>query len=85
MRSDLSPKPSYHALRDVIAGATAKLHPRLFLTSRIRQARVPVARSAARRHARRRTTRRRPVKRRTVNRITVSGRLTLPGTPGRTR
>lgn len=81
VHADLSPKPSYHALREVIAGVTAKLRPRLFLTARIRQARrVPMARAAARRHRRRATWRRHPARRRTVNRIVVSGKLTLPGT-----
>lgn len=45
---DLSGKPSYDAFREVIAGATAKLRPRLTLTSRIRAARLPARRSAAR-------------------------------------
>jgi hypothetical protein len=61
----------------VIAGATAKLRPRLLISTKIKQARVPIARAAKRRRA---PARRRPPRRRTVNRITISGRLTLPGT-----
>lgn len=85
VRADLSPKPAYAALREVVAGATAKLRPRLLLSTKIREARVPVVAraSAKRRSAKRRSAKRRPVKRArriTVNRITVSGRLTLPGT-----
>jgi hypothetical protein len=88
VHSDLSPKPSYGAMREVVAGSTAKLRPRLTLSSRIREARVPVVRSA-RQVASKRPSKRRPhkrvkrivVKKRTVNRITVTGRLTLPGTP----
>jgi polysaccharide biosynthesis protein PslG len=83
VHTDLSPKPAYAAMREVIAGATAKLRPRLFLATRITQARVPVARAAKRpkrRGARRRASKRVTVKRRTVNRIVVSGKLTLPGT-----
>jgi hypothetical protein len=91
VRADLTPKPAYGALREVIAGSTAKLRPRLFLSTRIRRARVPVARAASRRNAakrpssklrksKRRAPKRRAVKRRTVNRIVVSGKLTLPGT-----
>jgi polysaccharide biosynthesis protein PslG len=92
VRSDLSHKPSWDALREVVAGATAKLRPRLTLTSRIRDARVPVGRARARvskrpggkRRAAKRPARKRVkrvvVKRRTVGRITVTGKLTLPGT-----
>jgi hypothetical protein len=90
VRSDLSPKPAYDALREVVAGATVKLRPRLTLSSRIRAARVPPARAraskrpAAKRPAAKRRARKRlkrlAVKRRTVNRVTVSGKLTLPGT-----
>jgi hypothetical protein len=82
----LSPKPSYVALREVIAGATAKLRPRLWLSTRIRQARVPIVRARAKRtrakraSARRGAPKRSAVKRRKVNRITVTGKLTLPGT-----
>jgi polysaccharide biosynthesis protein PslG len=35
VREDLSPKPAYHALSDVMAGARAKLRPRLALRSRV--------------------------------------------------
>jgi hypothetical protein len=80
VRNDLSPKPSYAALCEVIAGATAKLRARLFLSTRIKQARVPVARASAKRR-KRPAPKRRAVKLRTVNRIVVSGKLTLPGTP----
>jgi polysaccharide biosynthesis protein PslG len=47
VRSDLSRKPAWHALREVMAGATAKLRPRLFLATRMAQARVPAARARA--------------------------------------
>jgi hypothetical protein len=83
VHNDLSRKPSYYALRDVIAGATAKLRPRLLLSTKIKEARVPVARASKRskrRPPKRRPQKRVPVKRITVKRITVSGRLTLPGT-----
>jgi len=90
VHTNLSHKPAYDALRDVIAGATAKLHPRLLLSTKIREARVPVARASKRsdskrgdskrRKAKRRKAKRRAAKRITVNRITISGRLTLPGT-----
>ena len=43
VHNDLSHKPSYDALREVIAGATAKLQPRLLLSTKIRAARVKVA------------------------------------------
>ncbi len=82
VRRDLTPKPSYTALREVIAGATVALRPRLFLASQVKQARVPVvvraSRHGKRKHKRRRVKR---IVRRTVNRIVVSGKLTLPGTP----
>ena len=48
VHGDLSRKPSYDALRSVIAGATAKLHPRLLLSTKIRQARVPAAQASKR-------------------------------------
>jgi polysaccharide biosynthesis protein PslG len=89
VHNNLSHKPSWDALREVVAGATAKLHPRLLLSTKIREARVPVAR-ASKRHPTKRHSSKRPAKKRakkravkriTVNRITVSGRLTLPGTP----
>jgi hypothetical protein len=35
VRADLSPKAAYHALREVIRGATAKLRPRLTLRARV--------------------------------------------------
>jgi hypothetical protein len=87
VHSDLAHKPSWDALRDVISGTTAKLHPRLLLSTKIREARVPVARASKRpprkpsehRPSKRRS-KKRTIKRVTVNRITVSGRLTLPGT-----
>ena len=66
VRADLSPKPAYDALRDVIAGASAKLRPRLTLSARIGQVR---GRAVAR------------ARRRTLSRITISGKLTLPGSP----
>jgi hypothetical protein len=78
VRNDLSHKPSYAALREVIAGTTAKLRPRLFLNTRIKQARVPVARASAKRPKRKPKRKRRAM--RTVNRVVVSGKLTLPGT-----
>jgi hypothetical protein len=82
VRSDLSHKPAYDALREVIAGATAPLRPSLLLSTKIREARVPVAAKASKRSAKpkRRAKKRRAVKHIKVNRITVSGRLTLPGT-----
>jgi hypothetical protein len=89
VRTDLSRKPAYDALRDVTAGATAPLRPSLLLSTKIREARVPVSaraskrskgRPAKRRLVKRRAAKRRSVKRIKVNRITVSGRLTLPGT-----
>ena len=85
VHNNLSHKPAWDALRDVIAGATAKLHPRMLLSTKIREARVPVARASKRRptkkHPSKRHAKKRAVKRITVHRITVSGRLTLPGTP----
>jgi hypothetical protein len=89
VHDDLSHKPAWDALRDVIAGATAKLHPRLLLSTKIREARVPVARASKRpskrppskRRSSKRQPKKRAVKRISVNRITVSGRLTMPGTP----
>jgi polysaccharide biosynthesis protein PslG len=89
VHNNLSHKPSWDALRDVIAGTTAKLRPRLLLSTKIREAPVPVASAAKRRpskrhpkkrHPSKRHSKKRAVKRITVNRITVSGRLTLPGT-----
>jgi hypothetical protein len=77
VRPDLSPKPAYHALRDVVSGATARVRPQLQVSSWFRRARVRVARRARGARGSRRRTRRRRV----VNRITVSGKLTLPGTP----
>jgi polysaccharide biosynthesis protein PslG len=71
VRSDLSPKPAWYALRDVVAGATAKLRPRLSLSTRIVQARVPAARArtaAKRRAAKRRAGDRRPGERRAAER-----------------
>jgi hypothetical protein len=85
VHTNLSHKPAWDALREVIAGATAKLRPRLLLSTKIRAARVPVARASKRRptkkHPSKRHAKKRAVKRITVHRITVSGRLTLPGTP----
>ena len=78
VHTDLSHKPAYDALRDVMAGAQAKLRPRLLLSTKIRSARVPLARVSKRRGSKRRV---KKAKRVTVNRIVVSGRLTLPGTP----
>ena len=82
VRNDLSHKPSYDALREVVAGVTAPLRPSLLLSTKIRQARVPVTAKASKRRAKpkRRAAKRPAVKRIQVNRITVSGRLTLPGT-----
>ena len=85
VHSDLTPKPAYTALRDVVAGATAKLRPRLTLASRYSQARVRVSPASAARakHAvkrKRRVKKRKVVKRKVVNRIAVTGRLVLPGT-----
>jgi polysaccharide biosynthesis protein PslG len=88
VRADLSHKPAYDALRDVVAGATAQLRASLLLSTKIREARVPVTAKASKRSAKpkrttkpeRRAKKRRAVKRIKVNRITVSGRLTLPGT-----
>ena len=82
VRTDLSRKPAYDALRDAVAGATAPLRPSLLLSTKIREARVPVAAKASKRSAKpkRRAKKRRAVKHIKVNRITVSGRLTLPGT-----
>jgi hypothetical protein len=84
VRGDLSHKPAYDALREVIAGATTPLRPSLLLSTKIRGARVPVTAKASKRSKgrppRRRAKKRAPVKRIKVNRITVSGRLTLPGT-----
>jgi hypothetical protein len=84
--TDLTPKPAYNAFREVVAGATAKLRPRLTLASRFSQARVraSVAQAARKKHSRkhkRRVKRRRVVRRRLVNRIAVTGHLVLPGTP----
>jgi polysaccharide biosynthesis protein PslG len=89
VHDNLSHKPAWDALRDVIAGATAKLHPRLLLSTKIREARVFVARASKRPSKRppsklrssKRQPKKRAVKRISVNRITVSGRLTMPGTP----
>jgi len=78
VHTDLSHKPAYDAMRDVMAGAETKLHPRLLLSTKIRQARVPLARVSKRPGSKRRAKR---SKRVTVHRIVVSGRLTLPGTP----
>ena len=88
VHNDLSHKPAYDALREVIAGATAKLQPRLLLSTKIRAARVKVAHASKRLGPRpkrrpskkRRSSKRVSLKRVKVNRITVSGRLTLPGT-----
>lgn len=82
VHSDLSPKPAYTAMREVVAGAIARLQPRLTLASRFSQARVSVkaARAAARPRKHRRVKRRKAVKRKLVNRIAVTGRLVLPGT-----
>jgi polysaccharide biosynthesis protein PslG len=89
VRADMSHKPAYNALRDAIAGVTAPLRPSLLLSTKIREARVPVSaraskrskgRPAKRQASKRRAAKRRSVKRIKVNRITVSGRLTLPGT-----
>ena len=63
----------------MIAGATVPLQPRLLLSTKIREARVPVAARASKKARPKRKTKK--AKRIKVNRITVSGRLTLPGTP----
>ena len=47
VHSDLTPKPAYTALRDVVAGATAKLRPRLTLASRYSQAGARVSPASA--------------------------------------
>jgi GH35 family endo-1,4-beta-xylanase len=86
VHSDLSPKPAYTALREVVAGASARLRPRFTLASRFSQARVKVqrsARAAARKKAgsrKGRRVKRKVIKRKLVNRIAVTGRLVLPGT-----
>jgi hypothetical protein len=89
VRSDLSLKPAYGALRDVVAGATARLRPTFRLASRFSQARVAVrsARAAARpkreskrRSRKHRRVKRKAIKRKLVNRIAVTGTLVLPGT-----
>jgi polysaccharide biosynthesis protein PslG len=87
VRSDLTPKPAYGALRDVVAGATAQLRPRLTLSTRVSRARLRVTRSRVARPraaaSPRGSKKRRRVKRsvvQVVNRITISGRLVLPGT-----
>ena len=54
VHTDLSHKPAYDALREVIAGATAKLRPRLLLEHEDPAARVKVA-HASKRHARSRS------------------------------
>ena len=92
VRENLSPRPAYTALRQVVAGSTARLRPRLELYSRIQlgsaiqPARRPVARSArqgrrARHDAPRRRVAWRPVSRPTLSRVTVTGKLMLPGSP----
>jgi hypothetical protein len=90
VRADLSPRPAYTAIRRVVAGETARLRPRLELTSRIQlgsgvqPARARTA-GATRVGPRARPSRRRAswraVKRPTLNRVTVSGKLMLPGSP----
>jgi hypothetical protein len=76
VHNDLSAKPSWTALREVVAGATAKLRPKLTLYTRLSRARVPVARA----RASKRRVKRRKAQQRLVNRIAVGGKLTLPGT-----
>ena len=51
VRTDLSHKPAYDALREVVAGATAPLRPTLLLSTKIREARVPVTAKASKRGA----------------------------------
>jgi polysaccharide biosynthesis protein PslG len=91
VHSDLSPKPALTAMREVMAGAMAKLRPQLTLSSRMSQARVRVpqprgsgrVRATKRPPPKRKPAKRRRVKRsvvRVVNRITISGKLMLPGT-----
>jgi hypothetical protein len=88
----MSPRPAYTALRQVVAGATARLRPRLELISRIQlgsglePAGRQVARGARRgrrvRHAApRRAAAWRALPRPTLNRVTVTGKLMLPGSP----
>ncbi|MBA3261780.1 MAG: hypothetical protein H0T69_04795 [Thermoleophilaceae bacterium] len=72
VRSDLSPKPAYTALRKVIAGSTAKLRPRLFLSSRIWEARVPVARASKRPPSKRVVSKRQARKRKAMKRKALS-------------
>jgi hypothetical protein len=81
IRTDLTPKPAYSAFREVIAGATAKLRPRLTLASRFSQARVAVKARASSSHRRRKKKAKKKVRHRLVNRIAVTGHLVLPGTP----
>jgi hypothetical protein len=66
VRSDLSRKPAWYALRDVVGGATAKLRPRLSLSTRMVQARVPAARARA--ATKRRAAKRRAAERRSAER-----------------
>jgi hypothetical protein len=72
VHANLSAKPSYTALRDVIAGAVARLRSRLTIAAQVRRVRVPVIRD--RPHGRLAPARA------TMYRIAVSGKLLLPGT-----
>jgi polysaccharide biosynthesis protein PslG len=66
VRDELSPRPALGALREVTAGATTRLRPRLTLHSRLTR---PRRGPAARRHRGRRS----------WQRVTIAGRLLLPG------
>jgi hypothetical protein len=88
IHTDLTPKPAYTAFREVVAGSTARLHPRLSLYTSIKQARVKTVKTirvrasrVKKRHrsSKRRYVKRKVVRRKVVNRIAVTGRLTLPG------
>lgn len=68
VREDFSPKPAYEALREVVAGHTARLRSRLSVVSRVRVA-PRAARLGARRHRGSRV------------RLAVRGRLMLPARP----
>jgi polysaccharide biosynthesis protein PslG len=72
VHANLSAKPSYAALGDVVAGATARLHPRLSVSAQIRRVQVPLLRDRPRG--------RRSPPRATTTRVAVSGRLMLPAT-----
>jgi hypothetical protein len=66
VRHDLSHRPAYAALREVVGGVTARLRPRLVLGTRVTR-------------GRRRSGRRGGGRGRRADRVTVKGRLLLPG------